>query len=407
VPVDAASLLDARLSLDRAEFDRLVVAAASGAGRFDRLAGLCLESAVLRRAIPGDAARWRSDRFTIHDGFIESPAGREALAQIVPAGKMWSASRLETYAECPFKYWVKHYLGIDSRDNPEDQEGADNRERGTLIHEILSLFMSEHRDAVLDSGARSDLRMALLRVADERIALFEREKVTGYPLRWSVDAAALKDDLLVWLDFELDRAGASPARGFEVGFGMTPRDGEDLDPGSSPDPAWLRLGDGREVAFHGKIDRIDFDPERGHARVVDYKSGRKPKTARRGLDGGRNLQLPMYLHALTGILPGVRSGEAEYLYLRNETCPVSYAMTGFPEMRRDLADVVAPLIAGIEAGHFFAAPGHCDWRGECEFKSICGVRIEDRFDRKRNDPRVAAHPSVSGPDNPQVSGDDE
>lgn len=394
VPVDPASFLDARSSLDRAEFDCLVVAAASGAGRFDRLAGLCLESAVLRRAIPGDAARWRNDRFTVYDGFIESPAAREALARIVPAGKMWSASRLETYAQCPFKYWVRNYLGIDPRDNPEDQEGADNRERGTLIHEILRLFLGAHRNTVLAPAGRSELRAALLRVADERIALFEREKVTGYPLRWSVDAAALKDDLLVWLDFELDRAGASPARGFEVGFGMTPRDGEVLDPDSSPAPARLMLRDGREVAFHGKIDRIDFDPERRHARVVDYKSGKKPKTERKGMDGGRNLQLPMYLHALSGILPDVLSGEAEYLYLRNETCPVSYGRSGFPEIRQDLADVVAPLIAGIEAGRFFAAPGHCDWQGECELKSICGVRIEDRFDRKRNDPRVSDHPSV-------------
>ena len=54
---------------------------------------------------------------------------------------VWSASRLETYRACPFRFFTQNVLGLEPR--PDAIEGLDVSQLGTIYHRILELVYSE------------------------------------------------------------------------------------------------------------------------------------------------------------------------------------------------------------------------------------------------------------------------
>ena len=82
------------------------------------------------------AAR-RSDRFTRFDGNL---AG---LRLPSPADRATSATRLESWASCPFAYLMRNILGVEEVENPEDESADHPRDKGSLVHQVLEDFIDE------------------------------------------------------------------------------------------------------------------------------------------------------------------------------------------------------------------------------------------------------------------------
>jgi ATP-dependent helicase/DNAse subunit B len=57
-----------------------------------------------------------------------------------------SASALETYARCPFRYFLNTVLGVMPQEDPELLLTLPPRGRGALVHEILHTFFSRLRE---------------------------------------------------------------------------------------------------------------------------------------------------------------------------------------------------------------------------------------------------------------------
>ncbi|MDE3068740.1 MAG: PD-(D/E)XK nuclease family protein [Verrucomicrobiota bacterium] len=203
-----------------------------------------------------------------------------------------AVSRLEEFAQCPFKFFVRSGLRAKERKLFE----LDARERGSFQHEVLKMF---HEQLAAEGRHWRDLTPPEARDRIAAIAAALQEDYRGGLLRDSAQtrfearalAGALQDfvEVLVsWMraQYEFDPAAAELDFGFE----------------GSPAPAWeLDLGDGRRLALRGRIDRIDLwrapGGEEALAVVMDYKSGG------RTLDEilvahGVQLQLPAYLDAL-------------------------------------------------------------------------------------------------------------
>ncbi len=230
---------------------------------------------------------------------LREPDGSETLApalaeQLYGNPLRSSVSRLEEFAQCPFRFFVRSGLRAGERKVFE----LDARERGSFQHEALKLFheslVAEHkrwRDLTPDAAGQrivgiavrlaqsSDYRAGLLH--DTAQAQFEAQTLT----------AALKDFVEVavaWMhsQYEFDPAAV------ELGFG-----GSD-----APAPAWeIALRGGYKLALHGRIDRVDLwrdpDNEEALAVVLDYKSSRK-RLDKVLIEHGVQLQLPGYLAAL-------------------------------------------------------------------------------------------------------------
>jgi len=202
-----------------------------------------------------------------------------------------SVSRLEEFAQCPFRFFVHSGLRAEERKVFE----LDARERGSFQHEVLKKF---HDDLKQEGKRWRDLTPAAARECVGQIAADLAPRYRDGLLRVDdqgrftvrVLAESLQDfveTLVTWMrgQYEFDPAVAE----LEFGFG------------AGGAPAWeVNLGTGRKLALRGRIDRIDLWRETGGNAwcvVMDYKSGQR-KLDRVLVEQGVQLQLLGYLAAL-------------------------------------------------------------------------------------------------------------
>ncbi len=389
-------------ALSAAEYDRtLVHAYATGRSGGEDVRALASDAADPRRASSFARALAARDArgaraLTPYDGCMSAAEAVAAARDLSPFARneAVSPSRLEMYATCPYRYFLRYVLRIEPLDEPEAIERIDSLERGTLIHAILERFMREVCPGDPPRpGARDRHIPRLLDVAREEGALRERRGLTGRALIWQLDQRQIHEDLVRWYDEEAAEAGSGlTPRAFEVGFGPQwhPREGPE-DPLTSADPLVLSAG-GREVRLQGRIDRIDWDDARTRFRVIDYKTG-KAKT-KVTLEGGTALQLPVYVHAaaqLLGIAP--ERGEAEYFFASSRGAFRRPRMSSEEIMERapDLPRILGTIAEGIDDGFFAPHPDKDRQCKYCDYKDVCDARIERVMRRKSGDPRGEAY----------------
>jgi RecB family exonuclease len=146
---------------------------------------------------------------------------------------------------------------------------------------------------------------------------------------------------------------------------------------------------GKTVNLRGRIDRIDLTKDGKRARVRDYKSGKKIGKEN-DFQGGRTLQLPLYLYAARQLLgrlhKGIEVESAEYYFLKSGKA-VGFEGSELKAKEAKLQEILKTIAGGIEDG--VAVPdGQCRY---CEFKIICGTWTQILFERKAKDPRVKGY----------------
>jgi len=339
---------------------------------------------LVDRGLRSQHAR-RSAEFTAFDGNL-------GALELRAGGEPMSASRLETWASCGFRYYLAYVLGLDERDDPERTIELSALDRGSAMHDVLERFIREQVE--LGAPAPDQPWSAAQRARAQEIALevfedYERRGRTGRPIEWATqkrDLLALIDDFLTHDDRYRAEHGVTPEH-LELDFGMR-----------STQPLELELDDGRTLRFRGKIDRIDRG-RHGARRVVDYKtgSGRKYK----GLVGeddptraGTMLQLGLYAEAVAEQL-GAPEISTEYWMV---DAGAGFARHGYPwtpAHRHRLVEVLTTIADGIEAGVFPNVPG--DWQSfrstyenctYCDFDSVCPRGRAEQADEKAGAPEL-------------------
>ncbi len=384
---------DLEAAVTHAEYDRGLVRAALEGAEPAGVAALMRTTATFARAIDARRQRW-GDTLTAHDGVmisddaVAAARGRSDFA----AGRPVSPSRMETYATCPYQFFLKYALRIQPVEEPEKVERIDALERGSLIHAILERFLRTIGREDPPSAARREAHLAMLHDAFE-VECAERvaRGVTGRPLIWEMDRRQISEDLVRWYDAEVREGGGLLPGALEVRFGPGGAGYGTDDPLSSDEPLRLVAG-ARELLFQGRIDRVDWDDDRRIFRVVDYKTGQARDKA--AFDRGRALQLPIYLRAAAELLGiGHLRGEAQYFYVSSRGNFVRRTLTG-PDLE-DRADefgqVLETIADGVDEGMFAPAPEPntiCRW---CDYRAVCDARIDTVMQRKRDDPRAAAY----------------
>lgn len=339
------------------------------------------------------AKRWLSPHLTEYDGMV-GPEAVQSLSLKHPLRQPLSATRLETYAACPYRFFLAHILGIKEKNVERACHDLSNRDKGTLIHEILEKFMRANKGEPLTPETRKERLSLLHRTATQVFSEWEERKETGHPLLWEQTKRALLTDLERWHDIETASYDATwKPIAFEVGFGKTQKEtGED--PLSSDAPLTISNGEYR-MRFTGRIDRIDIStceetPTR--FRVTDYKTGtHNPLHRNNAISGGRALQLPVYLHAAANLLGHkVEEGEGEYVHTTRKGSFTKIRCEGAPltVLSNPFIQVITQLVHHLSRGDFHPVPhphGHCS---HCDFLDICDIRKEHLFARKAHDPDV-------------------
>ncbi|MHB8781048.1 MAG: PD-(D/E)XK nuclease family protein [Candidatus Geothermincolia bacterium] len=350
-PVDPDSCLDA------SERDRAVALAAARQGDVAPLGLFSDVCGFLPRALYAHQSRWSSE-MTLFDG--------EGLLPASFLDRVLSATALEEYAKCPFKFLLHRVMGLEPVDEPEVALEMNVMDRGTLMHDLLASLYQE-----LASGGLLPLREATLSEALERLEAVLRTRLPQVPeehpvgpeVIWELDRERVRLELREHLRREAEAGERLVPSRFEVEFGR-----------GDEEPLAVRLPDGSEMRFRGRIDRVDISPGGDGLRVVDYKTGKK--TAQPGtLKGGEQLQAAIYLLAALRLPEAADAGElaSEYVYLSEEVPErkrrVSFEAAGTQEVLKRLAEVLGPMKDLMLKGYYLwtgdCRPDGCDYRHAC------------------------------------------
>ncbi len=342
------------------------------------------------RALLAAAAR-RSRRYSEWDGAL-GPDARAAIEQLM-AGRLLSPTAIQAYARCPHSFLMAHLLRIKELEEPERTVRIDNMRRGSLFHRVFERFYSEWTGkgpAPRAPNAEQRIREIAEEECDEAAARGE----TGYPAMWSADREEIIEDCLRWLAEERadPLSGSLPLSACEVRFGP-PFPGESPDGLAQDKPLELDLA-GQTLRLVGRIDRVSWDADPPtRFRVVDYKTGKVYDERPGQLQGGRMLQLPLYVLAAAEIL-GLEpaAGEAAYVYptRRGDFKTVDWSSDEMAARHEEVMTLLSEIAAGIGRGDFMIAPYDakkaCSY---CAMKNVCPQPRAEYVERREKDARVA------------------
>jgi len=233
---------------------------------------------------------------------------REKLEEFVK--RQFSVSQLETFAQCPFKFFIERLLNIDVIEDPTEEIGA--MELGLIIHDILYEFYISLRRMKINFNSTEEkikkLSDILFDIAESKLdspywnspnSFWEREKLLGI-------AGDKKESILYkFLINEIEDESGFIPKYFEVSFGKMHRSKSDEELSSS-NPVLID-----DVELRGKIDRVEVNSELSSFNVVDYKLSKNiPKNDE--LWKGQSLQLPLYLHAAKLLLKEKYAKDFDY-----------------------------------------------------------------------------------------------
>jgi ATP-dependent helicase/nuclease subunit B len=363
------------LALDEEEYDRAVFTAPP-AGKLST-AYMAAVSTSFRRALEMERARWGTDAFGPYDGKVRV-AGPVQGAPL--CGVTISPSRLETYARCPFEYFLKYVLGVTELEAPTEEFELPPMERGALLHDLLREVYIECLSArPFGEQSEEDVASALVR-AGEVLDRLGRVHAENHPATWQAEREKTLEQLAALLGHErAEHAGARPAR-FEQSFGFG-------SPGHS-----LTLDSGEVLTFRGRIDRVDLLPD-GTIQAVDYKSGKADAYKPDSLAGGTQLQLPIYLLAACQAM-GAEAGRALYLSVAEAKDVPEFTSEQLAERMGDFRLALGLIVDGIASGNFFPLPAddrksrdYCS--KYCPASAACGSARTKLAEIKQSDPDLA------------------
>ena len=294
---------------------------------YNQAAQLDGHATALRHLVRGlhiSELRTNSASFGRYEGVLDETALLAAVRTRLGAGHSFSATQLELYGRCPFRFFAEHLLNLQPLRDPEADDSA--LKRGNLVHRILYHFYADRGEAA-ERAENLTTNIAELRSLGRQVA--GEMRLTGFfwereleRLLGSDDGDGGREGVLPRF-LRLQAAAANPAvpTHFELSFGSYPGIGPSDSQSTTTPYAIDDPESGDEVRLSGKIDRIDRTAD-GRFVVFDYKTGRMPSVA--DIDTGLNLQLPLYLLAVESLFEqaGLREGAgAAYLMLRDlEDC---------------------------------------------------------------------------------------
>ncbi len=316
------------------------------------------------------------------NGYLSDYVKTKAISVGVP--ESWSASRLNEYGKCPFRYWVSHVLKSSPHEEPEEELTA--KVLGEMYHKALEFFYIELQGKGLNlSWSDQDLvRQIFDRAVEKSLIWLETRKEIRRSEFWHYQKNEIKFRLQRFFEFELTSARTDPDKFVptlvEAIFGFE---------GEESYPALLIPNGDKPIAIRGKIDRIDVAEnleEFPRIRVVDYKKGSTPITDADVLEG-RNIQLPLYALAVEqSILPGAKVIEAKYLSVQSASVIGNHYFDGRKKRRSTHGDDtpvnllqvteqhVKRIVSGISTGDFSVAPTSKSVCTNCDHRTICRIR---------------------------------
>ena len=338
-------------------------------------------------------SRQDRERFGPAEGVLRGAAARRELAAEFSSQRTFSATELERYAYCPFRFFMERILKIEPVEDLALE--FDVLGRGRVAHEVLADFHrrvnrrlgrpaspleleADEFDALLDEAVQNSLPpepsnpvKAAMREIDRRLVVEwmsrYREQVEKYDAQWKGFDTPPAPEL------------------FEVAFGR----GNEGPPSTDKPLEFVR--EGETIRVSGRIDRVDVGAVagRGVFNVLDYKTGGSVRVNPESVKAGTTLQLPLYSLAAMKLLLADRDllpWRAGYWYVRDGGYKPRQALRMYvdeggsieldptwEELRTGLGDTVAELVHAMRRGCFPVCCADDRCTGRCPYGAVCRV----------------------------------
>ena len=281
----------------------------------------------------------------------------------------FSATRLENYGTCPFKYFVDKVLQLTPFEEQFEEEDLATFEIGTFMHKILCFLYQKLAGKNFDSKYLSSI---LEEAVAEASVEFQNE--TG--IKFVGPFAARRDQIVrqikAYAEWDINNLGEWLPTWFEEGVSV-------------------EIGD---LRIKGRLDRIDKRQKSSDVRVIDYKrkynDHYNPSFSTQALKG-KKLQAPVYMKLAQIIAEKHGSEDASVKEaafhfianydledpsddkIRTKHLVKEMSQASYAESYDEVMNVIKTFVDMIKGGYFFISPddrsnGHCNW---CNFRSIC------------------------------------
>lgn len=380
------------LAIDDAEYDLALLESCLGSAEAETRKGaagyLVSANPHLGRALRFRARRWNLRGWRSADGLVDpSPGAQDALAFHRLDARPYSATALEHFSACPYRFYLSAILRLSPREVATRAERLDALTRGRLIHEVQQAVAEALRarghlpltPAHLDEA--TSLMESILGHAEQR---YREQLAPAIERVWRDGIDEIAGDLRGWLEQLAEDQDWEPIH-FELAFGIRRAE---RDQGSRLEPVKLTCG----ITLRGAIDSVERSRVGGEEtlRATDYKTG-APLDVRRSalpdnrqrftIRGGRTLQPLLYAEALEQLFPGVKAagGRLAYSTRRGEYREYFVPLDDYTRLSvRLFSDTLKSCLDG---GFLPAAPEPraCEY---CDYKNVCGPYEEQRTARK-------------------------
>ncbi len=330
-----------------------------------------------------------------HDIAEKTEIPSEVATRSIASRSGVSASLLQQYNVCPFRYFAEYVARAAERDIAEDEPRA----QGTLLHRLMELATRDLADRLRSADTAEEVdditaRWRLDLDSDYMRQLYDvatKDRGLGWYARSSL-SGSIGERLRLYAGKTLQAMATFSREG-----GYSPRFLEWYFPNADSQPYVLRVGD-IDFTLRGLIDRVE-ENSAGKVRIIDFK-----RTAKDfgwlDLYDGTDVQLPLYKQAFETAFPGRKVDELYYCGFerpdardldsydgivpdRNETIKQLEKQkknweTGAVDRVAQFAErKAAETIERILTGAFPARPTirgagnspcrYCDWRAACGY----------------------------------------
>ena len=368
------------------------------------------------------ADRSQVDSFGPGEGMFQTAAGLAALQQRFGPECIYSATALERYAQCPFRFFMEEVLRLEPPEEFELEE--DEAERGRWTHQILAEVHRRVNQRLGRAASPTELeepewQTLLHQVIEAAFAHKPPEPVRAAMQevhrrrirQWLADYRRCHqnyDQDTQWADFTQK---PKPSY-FEVAFGRATSAnteqtglGEPLPAGAYP-PLELTLPrptevDLPKVRISGRIDRIDLGRVAGQMvfNILDYKTGQAgwpsskkgAKNLQEALQRGTLVQLPLYVLAARQVILADQQAQPWFAgYWRIQAAGRKSPLSGFVAARiKDgslrpteewkyihitTLHTVFRLVGAIRGGQFPVFNPDPNCTRNCPWKTACRIQ---------------------------------
>jgi ATP-dependent helicase/DNAse subunit B len=385
--------------LSPAEFRVMAMAdALAPRGDISFFAGL-LQSKIANLPAGLETIISRQDRqdFGPAEGIFLGKPAQKLLAGEFSSQRCFTASELEQYAACPYRFLVQNILKLKPLEDITLQ--LDALDRGRIVHEALALF---HRrvnesfgrpasprelepdefDRMLENALHDSLPTHSNNPVRAALGEINRRLIANWLAEYRKQCESYDK---LWSEFDQPLVPEF----FETSFGQSKH--RRTDAVSIEEP--LEFFDGKEtIRISGRIDRIDTGMVAGINvfNILDYKSGKSLRFSDDETKRGTALQLPLYALAAIELLLNDRDSRpwrAGYWNVAKDGFKPKQSLVMFEQsddavmpsenwetIRMDVETIIPSLVQDIRCGRFpvFNLDRRCT--DYCTLSTVCRIR---------------------------------